>query len=129
MMVKLTVGPVYVGKKSRRIPHSLNARLHWRVRHRWNTGWKTAVWEQIMVSGVNHDTLPYEQARVVITLHTIRLLDIDNAFTCIKPLLDALKDIVIADDNPNCLELAVKQAKVAHRHQEMVSMQIERISA
>ena len=127
-MVTFNVGPVYVGRrdyKERRIPHSLNARLHWAVRNNWNAAWKEAVWEQVMVNRKAFGRLPYKRARVTFTLNTIRQLDLDNAYTCIKPLLDALKTHVLTDDNPNCLELVVNQNRVAHTKDERVTVLIE----
>src|SRR5690242_7277852 len=122
MPVTFDVGPVYVvvGKKvvERRIPQSLNARLHWAIRSKWNIAWKESVWAGVLENRRKFDKLPYQKAKVRFTLHTIQQLDIDNAYTCIKPLLDALKTHVLTDDNPNCLELVVDQHKVNHREDE-----------
>jgi hypothetical protein len=54
-----------------------------------------------------------ERAAITITLRTCRLLDVDNAYTCAKPLLDGLKYAgVIIDDSPKHITLYVNQEQV-----------------
>lgn len=125
--VSFDVGPAYVGHKERRIPHSLNARLHWAARHRWNKAWKESVQAGIWENKRRLGRMPYSRAKVVVTLHTMRLLDMDNAYTCVKPVVDALTLYgVIVDDRMDCIDLAVQQVKVSHRHDEKVTLTIER---
>jgi hypothetical protein len=130
MTFSFSVGPVYVGSrvvKERRIPHSLNARLHWAKRYQWDLAWKEQIWTAIYQNRRFLGKLPFEQARVKFTLHTMKVLDLDNAYTCIKPLLDGLKTHVLVDDNPNCIKLKVSQVKVKHRKEEHVLIEVERI--
>lgn len=132
MSVSFSVGQVYTGSsrnyKERRTPHSSNARLHWTAKHKWNTAWKDAVWEQIMMRRRRFGPLPYKRAHITFVLFTVRFLDTDNSYTAIKPLLDALKGRVIVDDSPVHIELTVFQAKVEHRDEERVSVTVEDLS-
>jgi hypothetical protein len=78
--IQLTVGPVWVGKKdpqTRRIPHSLNARLHWEKRYQWNEGRKEEVWDGVLENRRKLGKLPYPRAKVIITLATVHRLDLD----------------------------------------------------
>jgi Holliday junction resolvase RusA-like endonuclease len=126
--IQFTVGPVYVGREERRIPFSLNKRLHWGARHRWNKAWKESVEAGIWENKRKFGKLPIRYARISVTLSSIRLLDIDNAFTAVKPIVDALTEYgVIEDDCPDLIQLVVLQQKVAHRNDEKVTLRIERI--
>jgi hypothetical protein len=72
--------------------------------------------------------MPYEKARVLVTLFTIQLLHKDNAYTSVKPIVDALKIYgVIVDDRIDCIDLTVDQKQVKHRADEKLILEIERI--
>lgn len=116
-----TVGPVSVGRACRRIPHSANARLHWAVRNRWNRAWKDqAALEALAV----RPGAPYRKATVVITLRSIHLLDTDNAYACVKPIVDGLKGVLIVDDSLDHLVLQVQQQRVGKRNDEGVHVSV-----
>lgn len=126
--IQFKVGPVWVGTQERRIPQSMNARQHWALRHRWGKQWKESVEVGIWENKKKLGKIPYEKARVLITLHTMKLLDKDNAYASVKPIVDALKVYgVIVDDRLDCIDLTVSQEQVKHRADEQVILEIERI--
>jgi hypothetical protein len=126
--IQFKVGPVYVGVQERRIPHNTNARLHWANRHRWGKQWKESVGAGIWENKKKLGKMPYEKARVLVTLFTMKLLDKDNAYASVKPIVDALKIYgVIVDDRMDCIDLSVEQQQVKHRVDEKVILEIERI--
>src|SRR5665213_150669 len=126
--IQFKVGPVYVGTQERRIPHNTNHRQHWAVRHRWNKLWQDSVQAGLWENKRRIGGVPYLKARVQITLHTMKLLDKDNAYASVKPIVDALKVYgVIVDDRLDCIDLTVSQEQVKHRADEKVILEIERI--
>jgi len=112
--IKLTLNKAMVGRQIRYIPHSLNHRLHYMKRAKWNQVWKDNVWTSFISKkhGIPFE-LPIKKSAVTITLRTCRLLDVDNAYTCAKPILDGLRYAgVIQDDSPKHLSLYVNQEQV-----------------
>jgi hypothetical protein len=106
----------------------MNARQHWALRHRWGKQWKESVEAGIWENKRRLGKMPYERARVLVTLFTMKLLDKDNAYASVKPIVDALKIYgVIVDDRLECIDLTVDQRKVKHRTEEKVTLEIERI--
>lgn len=82
---------------------------------------EAAIWENRRKLG----QLPYRRAKVVVTLWTMRLLDKDNAYASVKPIVDALTEYaVIEDDRMECLDLKVVQERVQHRDSEKVTMTV-----
>lgn len=72
--------------------------------------------------------LPMAHARISIILFCVRLLDTNNAYAAVKPVVDALTVFgVIEDDRPDCIELVVRQQRVPHKGEETVILNIERI--
>lgn len=66
-----------------------------------------------------------DRVTVCITSYRIRLLDLDNAFGGQKPLLDCIADLgLIRGDDPEAIELIVRQRKVEHRNQEKTLVQL-----
>jgi hypothetical protein len=54
------------------------------------------------------------------------LLDMDNAFAAVKPVVDGLKDAgLIQDDTPALLELRVQQQRVASRKAQKTMIRVE----
>jgi hypothetical protein len=126
--IQFKVGPVYVGVQERRVPHNMDHRQHWAARHRWGKQWKESVEAAIWENKKKLGKMPYEKARVLVTLYTMQLLDKDNAYASVKPILDALKIYgVIVDDRIDCIDLMVEQSQVKHRADEKVTLEIERI--
>ena len=57
---------------------------------------------------------PPARARVNITQHRKRLLDTDNLYSSLKPVLDALiRNQLIRDDSPQSCVLEAKQVKAS----------------
>src|SRR5438270_25689 len=126
--IQFKVGPVYVGVQERRVPHNTNHRQHWALRHRWGKQWKESVEAGIWENKKKLGPMPYEKARVQVTLYTMKLLDKDNAYASVKNIVDALKIYgVIVDDRLDCIDLTVSQQQVKHRADEKVILEIERI--
>lgn len=125
----LNLPRVWVGKKFRYIPMTLNHRLHWIVRSRWNVAWKEAIWVEVMRNRhAFKGLIPFDKAEVKIILKTCRLLDVDNSYTCAKPLLDGLRYAgVLVDDSPDHLDLHVSQEKVSKVINQGVSINIKLI--
>jgi hypothetical protein len=129
--ISFTLSGASVGSKRRTIPHSGNARLHWAQRAKWNNSWKEqtgwaakkAIWDTIAYGFVDLSV----KSLITITLHTCRLLDADNAHACVKPIVDGLKGILIADDSPEHITLTVKQKKVSKRAEECVEVEVRSV--
>ena len=51
-------------------------------------------------------------------------MDYDNLVSSIKPVLDAMKGILIQDDSPDSVDLHVDGRKVAHKDDERVEFEI-----
>ncbi|HKO23166.1 MAG TPA: hypothetical protein VJY65_00330 [Chloroflexota bacterium] len=90
-------------------PPGVNQRLHWQARRRLCRPFVDAIGWQAKTFGLEK---PLERARVVVTFtHRSRryMGDVDNLYGRAKPLVDALKGILIVDDSPTHLELDVRQ--------------------
>ena len=99
--------PLMIGVSSQ--PPGVNQRLHWQARRRLCRPFVDAIGWQAKAFGLPQ---PLEQARVVVTfVHRSRCYmgDVDNLYSRAKPLVDALKGILIVDDSPVHLELEVRQ--------------------
>ncbi len=134
-MITLKLNQVCLGKRvvrCRRIPHNMsNSRMHWMTRNKWNQAWKEEVGNAVMMQRREFWKLPLEYAKITIVFFTTRLMDYDGAYNAAKPILDGLKVKdgagVIIDDSPKYIDLTVKQEKVAHRQEEHVEIQIEKV--
>jgi hypothetical protein len=89
--IQFKVGPIYVDVKQRRIPQGMNARLFWAQQHRWDKQWKASGESRHFGEQKELGPMPYEKARVLVTLFTMKLLDKDNAYASVKPIVDTLK--------------------------------------
>ena len=124
-VLTLKIKPVFLGRKVRYIPHNLNHRLHWRVRHRWNVKWKTNIWNEVLIHKHEVPDLSFNNANVKITFLYCHRLDDDNAHTCCKPLLDGLRySGVIIDDDPSHISLTVETIKVKHVIEQGVVIEV-----
>jgi Holliday junction resolvase RusA-like endonuclease len=66
-----------------------------------------------------------ERVTVRITSYRTRLLDLDNAFGGQKLLLDCITELrLIRGDDPEAIELIVRQKKVEHRTSEKTLIEI-----
>lgn len=132
-MITLTLGQVCVGKrvmKCRRVPHNFaNKRVHWSERYRWGEAWKSEVGYTFMAARPRNLKLPLKFAKITVILSVIHLFDYDGAYSCVKPILDALKVTggvgVIIDDSPQYVDLSVQQKQVRHKADEGVEIRIE----
>jgi hypothetical protein len=91
------------------IEHVLNQRLHWQARRRLCRPFQEAIGWQAKACGLEQ---PLERARVVVTfIHRSRrnMGDVDNLYSRARPLVDALKGILIVDESPAHLQLDVRQ--------------------
>lgn len=117
--------PVSLGKrrvKTRRLPPSLNARLHWRERALW-----TAAWKQSVGWGLKEAKVPKMQsARITIINSAIQLTDEDNLASASKPIIDALvENGILPDDDPSHLTLSrPRQVRVHSRKDERLILEI-----
>lgn len=68
---------------------------------------------------------PLRKANVHITLCHPRYYDLDNAYSSVKHVLDALKGILIVDDSPRYITLVVDQeiARIA-----MTRIEVEEVA-
>jgi hypothetical protein len=90
-------------------PPGVNQRLHWQARRRLCRPFVEAIGWQAKAFGLPQ---PLERAHVVVTfIHRSRryMSDVDNLYSRAKPIVDALKGILIRDDSPAHLELEVRQ--------------------
>ena len=68
-------------------------------------------------------TPPPEYAILTITIKSIHPQDFDNSVGSAKPIVDALKGIVIKDDDAQHCKIIYKIIKVDHRTEECVEIQ------
>lgn len=109
---------------------SRNWRAVWAERKRMQKGWAWDIALRLMPARPE----PLQRARVTIYRHSVGTLDQDNAVGGCKALVDVLKPPgkrnphgmgLIVDDTPDCLELVVKQIKVARRSEQRTVVTIE----
>ena len=95
-----------------RVPSSPNylRGKHWRVRHR-----ETKLWRDEVFYAVKQAALipaPYPKAKVEIERRSRGVLDPDNLYGCVKPVIDGLRYAgVLVDDSPAHIELTVTQSR------------------
>lgn len=123
---KFTVPPQYIGKTLQRFafPPSLNKRLHWAKRGRVNAAFKDFAWPLALQTGLRK----LKKVKVVFTVMSIQELDTDNLYSLPKPIMDAIVQAgVVENDTPEFVRLAVKQKRVHHRADECIEVEIEDI--
>lgn len=121
----LRLNPIVVPgrKKDRRytIPPSMNARIHWRVRHRINDLWKEATFWACKEARIPK----LKKARIQFTHCTVSPRDRDNLYASVKAILDAIVDArIIPDDKDEFLDLSCRSLKVPHREDERILIEI-----
>lgn len=105
------------------IPVSMNGprgllRMHWARRRKYTEKWSWMIRGALGYPGVL-EPAP-DKARVYITQYRKRLMDTDNLFASVKPILDGLIDWqLIRDDSPGHCELTVKQEKSGETRTEI----------
>lgn len=126
--MKISIGKVCISAtKCRACPPSLNHRLHWAERARWNKEYKAEVWHAFWQNypQLRARALPKSRAIITITIYAVKPPDPDNAYTCAKPLIDGMRGLVISDDTSNHIQLNVTAQKVDHRKDERVEIEVQ----
>lgn len=123
--MKIKLGPVCATKtKCRNVPHSLNRRMHWAERKRWNDVWRDEVQWRIRERYPHvYVTPPPEYAILTITIKSIHPQDFDNSVGSAKPIVDALKNIIIKDDDAQHCKITYTILKVDHKADECVEIE------
>lgn len=78
------------------LPPSMNARLHWRKRHKANLLWKYMV---RVATLLDRPTSPLSTAKVTITFRSSVVRDHDNIIAACKPILDGLVESRIIEND------------------------------
>lgn len=116
--------PLTVMKKTRRLPPSLNDRVHWAIRN----AWVQAFCEQAFYA-VKAAKVP-GMYRMMLTIEnqTTHPTDYDNLAACAKPLIDGmvLTGIIKDDDPEHIVELKLRSQRVLHRKDEKLLLIIEK---
>jgi len=82
---------------------------------------------QTLVNTCKRETPRKNRVTLVITRHAVRLLDADNFAGGCKPLIDQLRYAkLIADDDPETVEILFRQVKVETKAEEMTQIEITR---
>jgi len=100
---RLTIPALPVGPNG---PKGL-LRMHWARRAKYNESWKWLMLLWVVRTG--QDLV--ERGEIRIHQYRKRLLDIDNLYASCKPVIDALKGLVIVDDSPDRFSIKVTQEK------------------
>lgn len=107
------------------IPPSLNARVHWRERHRINSLWKEATFWACKKARIPK----LKTARIELVHHTVFPRDRDNLYASVKAILDAIVLAkVIPDDKDACLDLSCRSVREAHKADEHIQVTITEIT-
>lgn len=109
-------------------PNLSNHRLHWAQRHRILREWKRSAF-MLGTSARNTEgwnvATAQDRRQVVITLRRSPLLDPDNAYASVKPVVDGLVSAgLIHDDGPVFLELTVRQEKARRRFEQRTIIEV-----
>lgn len=79
------------------LPKTVNARLHWRARHRENQKWTTWVWK---ICRHRRPLRPLRKALLILTRFSSQPIDYDNLASSFKPVTDGLvRAGIIFDDD------------------------------
>jgi hypothetical protein len=105
-------------------PAWTNERGHHMALHARKDRWKQLAWTLAQSARNAAGWPPLDRVEpaprwVAFTLHRHRLLDTDNAWASVKPLLDGLKGVLVVDDSPRwCSVVSVAQLQVPTREPE-----------
>jgi len=118
---RVPVGPNSTFRGGRRVPGLL--RSHWAARKRDLDDWTLEI--RAAAGGIGC-ARPLARKLVVIVLHRRRMLDPDNAYGSLKPVLDGLRrNELIADDSTARIELVMRQVVGQLEHTEIAIMDLE----
>jgi len=96
--------------------------MHWAVKGRWKKAWQERVcWE------IKANKIPkLKKPTITLTIHSIVPMDIDNAYSSCKGLIDGIVDSgIIEDDSNEYCTIKLEQVKVKHRVDEKVVIAFE----
>lgn len=120
----LDLHPISLGKmkiKTRRLPPSLNARMHWAERAKWNKEFKDQVYWLCKIQKIPAS----KYAEITVINYTLKPMDRDNLYGASKACVDAVVLAgVIPDDSEIYLDLKVKNVLVKTRKEQRVEMVI-----
>lgn len=103
---------------------SPNSRIDWRGRHSAAKDYAETVTLIAMLNRTMGQRT-WQRATVTLTQRAVRLRDHDNFAASFKPGLDAIvRAGIIADDNPDCIDLVLRAEKVKTKRDEEVVVTI-----
>lgn len=116
-MITLKLNQVCIQTKDgyvcRSVPHSLNSKMHWTERNKWNMGWYEEVYYAMAQQRRKFGKLPYAQSRFLIRYYLTHPMDKDNAYGSAKPIIDGLRYAgVIVDDSIRHFDFEIEQIKI-----------------
>lgn len=101
-------------------------RCHWKVRQDVKNDFTSAAIASLRSQFKGKEYEATGKRWIVVQRVGKKLLDTDNLYGGVKPLLDALKDLrVILDDNPDCLDLTVTQRQALAREKTFTVVSVE----
>jgi Holliday junction resolvase RusA-like endonuclease len=95
-----------------RVPSSPNMlrSKHWRVRYRETKLWREEIGYAVLQ--IKPSLAPIPKAKVAIERRSKGIMDTDNLYGCVKPVIDGLRHAgVLVDDSPDHIELTVTQSR------------------
>lgn len=105
----IEVAPIAIGSQTKRLPPSLNARMHWAVRKRWAGAFREAVAWHAKLRRIP----ALKKARVEVINRTCHPMDRDNLYSAAKPLIDGLVTAgVLPDDSEEYLDEICRHERV-----------------
>lgn len=130
MIYRLPITPVTISTKSKsvtyRLPPSLNKRLHWSLKRRWNGLFA----EQVFWAVKQNKIAPASKIRVELINKTCYPMDRDNLYSSAKPLIDALvRAGVVPDDKDKYVDLYCRNEQANGLKDQSVYLEIEIISS
>jgi len=121
--------PIVVKLPLRLVTES-NAKEHWRTKHKRGKAQRSVTWIRMTAALVGaigspavHSLLP---ARITLTRIAPRKLDVDNAWSSVKHVIDGVADAFNLPDNDERFEWAVAQRK-GEPNEYAVEIRIEAI--
>ena len=93
-------------------------RMHWAKRAKYNEAWAWKVRAAMGYPGILNQAP--DMARVTIVQYRRKMLDTDNLWASVKPIVDGLEDWqLLVDDSPAHCALTVKQEVAKEVHTEI----------
>lgn len=125
---RFEVPPQTLGKRkqrTRRLPPSKNARMHWSTLARWSAAFREAAKEQAAAVAP-----ALGRARIELVNYTCQPMDRDNLYSAAKPIVDGIVDAgVVQDDSDEYVDLRCRNERVRKRAEERVVVEIRAMDA